>query len=130
MVILSVSSSARGTHAPRGVEPAHHAPTIHLPRQPEARPAPWPTQQLGGDPDLRLTFNGYERIGERLTELANRHLEAGTVPRDITEMRGCLFFEQRRWHAQDDNPDAATMRHVWALIEGIRAALEQMPVKW
>ena len=77
-----------------------------------------------------LTFNGYERIGERLTELANRHLEAGTVPSDIPELRGCVFFEQRRWHAQDDNPDAATMRHVWAPIEGIRAALEQIPVKW
>jgi hypothetical protein len=33
------------------------------------------------------------------------------------------------WHAQDDNPDAATMRH-WAPIEGIREALELMPVKW
>lgn len=42
-----------------------------------------------------LTFNGYQRIGPRLGELAAQHREAGTIPTTLDELRGCLFLEQR-----------------------------------
>jgi hypothetical protein len=87
--------------------------------------APWEDVQ-----HFALTFDGYKRIGKGLAALANGHLEAGTVPDDLNELRGCLFFEQRRWHAQDEAPDQATMRHVWALVEGIRRELARLPPEW
>ncbi|MDP2272889.1 MAG: hypothetical protein Q8N23_27085 [Archangium sp.] len=76
-----------------------------------------------------LTFGGYQRIGSRLTDLANQHGKAGTVPTDLDELRGCLFFEQRRWRHFSERPSQDAMRHIRALIEGIRVALTRMPMR-
>ena len=70
-----------------------------------------------------LTLNGYEAIGQRLGDLAEGHARAGTVPEDLTELRGCLFFEQRRWRKFDEPPAGKPMEHIHRLLEAIRNAL-------
>ena len=70
-----------------------------------------------------LTFNGYEAIGQRLGDLANEHAQLGTVPVDLSELRGCLFFEQRRWRQFDEPPQGKPIEHIGRLLEGIRAAV-------
>lgn len=65
-----------------------------------------------------LTFNGYQAWGsfERCAEIANarRH---GT----LTEIRTCLFFEQRRWRHFGEAPDEQTMAYLRGLIETLRS---------
>jgi hypothetical protein len=70
-----------------------------------------------------LTFNGYAEIGLRLGDLADEHARSGTVPTDLGELRGCLFFEQRRWRRFDAPPGGKPMEHVSRLLEAIRAAV-------
>ena len=70
-----------------------------------------------------LTLNGYEAIGQRLGDLADGHARAGTRPEDLTELRGCLFFEQRRWRQFDEPPQGKPMEHIVGLLEAIRAAV-------
>lgn len=70
-----------------------------------------------------LTLNGYEAIGQRLGDLANEHARAGTLPEDLTELRGCLFFEQRRWRQFDAPPEGKPMEHILRLLEAIRTAV-------
>lgn len=70
-----------------------------------------------------LTLNGYEEIGQRLGELAEGHARAGTLPVELTELRGCLFFEQRRWRQFEEPPQGRPMEHILKLLEAIRAAV-------
>lgn len=61
-----------------------------------------------------FTFNGYEELGsfERCAEVANQRRN-GT----LTELRACLFFEQRRARHTGENADAdeeAYQRHLIA----------------
>ena len=70
-----------------------------------------------------LTFNGYEAIGQRLGDLAEGHARAGTLPEDLAELRGCLFFEQRRWRKFDEPPEGKPMKHILRLLEAIRVAV-------
>ncbi|MDP3238095.1 MAG: hypothetical protein Q8S33_06000 [Myxococcales bacterium] len=72
-----------------------------------------------------VTFNGYARIGPRLGDLAAHHLRNGTIPSTLEELRGCLFFEQRRWRHQMSRPDDRGLAHIRALLEGIRAAKDE-----
>ncbi len=73
-----------------------------------------------------LTFDGYEAWGafDRCAEIANqwaqvyaRHQELPTL---LSELRTCLFFEQRRWHHFGRAPDDEAMTYVRALVEEIR----------
>lgn len=70
-----------------------------------------------------LTLNGYEAIGQRLGDLADGHAQEGTLPVDLTELRGCLFFEQRRWRQFDAPPQGKPMEHILRLLEAIRTAV-------
>ena len=76
-----------------------------------------------------LTFDGYRAYGStsRLARLANSALErwraARALPDALTELRACLFFEQRRWHHFGESFDDETMRYVRALIERMRELL-------
>jgi hypothetical protein len=83
-----------------------------------AQAAPWEEIER-----FALTFDGYRAFGNRLDELASRHNQAGTVPSDLAELRGCLFFEQRSWRHAQCRPDERGMRHIRALLEAIRSAL-------
>jgi hypothetical protein len=84
--------------------------------QPERLPSPsadWDTIQ-----EFALTFNGFKHWGsfEKCAEIANQ-----MRPSTLTELRTCLFFEQRRWHHYGDEPDAEAMEYIRELIDKIGA---------
>jgi hypothetical protein len=76
--------------------------------------------------EFALTFDGYEHYGgfEACADACNaagrRYFTEGPLPGSLTELRACLFFEQRRWHHYGDSPDAETRRYMAALLDGIR----------
>src|SRR5947207_1055429 len=64
-----------------------------------------------------LTFNGYVVHGsfQKCAEIANgRHHET------LTDLRTCLFFEQRRWRHFGDAPAADALAYIQSLVEQIR----------
>ena len=85
--------------------------------------APWPDIFM-----FALTFDGYQALGGNgpCGELANRTQEyfraRGTLPTDLdlTGLRACLFFEQRRWHHFGDTPGPEARRYFGALLDAIR----------
>ena len=74
-----------------------------------------------------LSFNGYEWWGsfEKCAEIGERGLKAfratGALPDSLTELRTCLFFEQRRWRHFGFDPDEEARPYISALLEGTRA---------
>jgi len=76
-----------------------------------------------------LTFDGYTYWGSstKSAEIANQwsemYLTKRSLPDSLTELRTCLFFEQRRWRhfGYDPDPsDAETTGYIQALIDRIR----------
>ena len=73
-----------------------------------------------------LSFNGYEHQGsfEKCAEIANRWRDAyrgeGPLPDSLTELRTCLFFEQRRWRHFGLDPSEEGTDYVHAVVERIR----------
>jgi hypothetical protein len=69
-----------------------------------------------------LTFDGYSASGsfEACAEIANRG-EAAT----LTELRTCLFFEQRRWRHFGEEPDGDDLAGIRRLVELIRICVER-----
>ena len=65
-----------------------------------------------------LTFDGYKRWGdaEKCGEIANARRHS-----TMTELRTCLFFEQRRWRHFGAEPDEASMAYIREVLEQIRA---------
>lgn len=85
--------------------------------------------------ELAYTFDGYERFGMRLCgELANRamsaFLETAALPswltHDLDRLRGCLYFEARRWILLEREPDTRSLIYVHRLIEAIGEALDAL----
>lgn len=75
-----------------------------------------------------LTFDGYKFLPDGLCgELSNgvrsKFRETGTLPRtlDLSELRACLFFEQRRYRHFGHEPDENAMIYIAALLEAISA---------
>ena len=64
-----------------------------------------------------LTFSGYQKAGSfnRCTEVANSR--SGET---LSEIRGCLYFEQRRWISLQEHPDRDAMAFVHGLLEKMR----------
>ncbi len=64
-----------------------------------------------------LTFDGYAHWGGHApcAEVANSRRQ-GT----LTELRTCLFFEQRRWRHYGYAPDEKAMAYIRGLLEQIR----------
>ncbi len=64
-----------------------------------------------------LTFNGYEACGtfEMCAEIANAGRHGS-----LTNLRTCLFFEQRRWRHFGEDPDEETMKYIRDVVEQIR----------
>lgn len=63
-----------------------------------------------------LTFNGYEVWEfEVCAEIANarRH-------NSLTDLRTCLFFEQRRWRHFGEDPEGEDMAYIREVVEKIR----------
>lgn len=90
---------------------------------------PPPDADWGWIGHFALTFNGYEYWGsfEACGTMANQWREAWQkarlLPSTLTELRTCLFFEQRRWHHAGYDPDAEAMTYIRALLEAIRAKI-------
>ena len=65
-----------------------------------------------------LTFDGYKRWGsaERCGEIAEARRHS-----TMTELRTCLFYEQRRWRHYGEVPDEPAMRYIREVLEQIRA---------
>jgi hypothetical protein len=79
-----------------------------------------------------LTFNGYQNIGdEECGRLANKVKEelrkddGALRALTLAELRGCLFFEQRRYRHFGTEPEAEERRYIDALLDAIRAAIEK-----
>lgn len=74
-----------------------------------------------------LSFNGYEHWGsfQKCAEVGNRAAELyraeRVLPKSLTELRTCLFFEQRRWRHFGFDPDEEAMDYIHGLVEHIRA---------
>lgn len=64
-----------------------------------------------------LTFDGYAYAGsiERCGEIANSRRHA-----TLSDIRTCLFFEQRRWRHQGDLPDEEAMAYIRDLLIQVR----------
>lgn len=75
------------------------------------------------------TFNGYEESGSFAAagELAHRHRNSAPnhrTPLTLTQLRICLFFEQRRWNHIGREPDSENLQYIRFLIEEIRARVK------
>jgi hypothetical protein len=67
-----------------------------------------------------LTFDAYAVLGsfEACAEIANaRNSET------LTDLRTCLFFEQRRWRHFGEAPDPSSMEYIRGIVEKIRIKL-------
>ena len=66
-----------------------------------------------------LTFNGYANGGfDACAEIANQQLHG-----NLTELRTCLFFEQRRYRHFDEDPGPEAQAYLRLLITKIREKL-------
>ena len=79
------------------------------------------------------TFDAYEHFGMSMCgEMANRALKAflqvGELPawltKDLDRLRGCVYFEARRWILLEREPDTRALIYVHALIDAIGAHVD------
>jgi len=68
--------------------------------------------------EFALTFDGYEVWGSfgKCADIANARRHGS-----LTELRTCLFFEQRRWRPFAEDPDEKAVDYVRDVVEQIRA---------
>jgi hypothetical protein len=67
--------------------------------------------------EFALAFDGYQIWGsfEKCAEIANaRRAES------LTDLRTCLFFEQRRWRHFGEQPDEEAMAYIRGILEQVR----------
>lgn len=72
-----------------------------------------------------LTFDGYAHYGsfEKCAEIANARRELHERQETLSELRACLFFEQRRWRHYGYVPDERAMLYIRSLLDDIRLAV-------
>ncbi len=92
---------------------------------------PPPNAQYRGVMDrFALSFDGYGYCGsfEKCAEIANSSVrtwgEKKILPDSLTDLRTCLFFQQRRWRHFAQDPDSETMAYIHALVEAIRSKVQ------
>ncbi len=77
-----------------------------------------------------LSFDGYSYWGsfEKCAEIGNASAEnwkeKKVLPNSLTELRTCLFFEQRRWRHFDKHPDSETIDYIHVLVDAIRSKVQ------
>lgn len=73
--------------------------------------------------NFALTFHGYKRAGsfEACAEIANSRRHD-----TLTDLRTCLFFEQRRWRHFGEAPNGADLDYIRQLVEAIRQKIEKV----
>lgn len=71
--------------------------------------------------EFALTFDAYEHWGsfEACAAVANAPLH-----NSLTELRTCLFFEQRRWRHFGETPNSPALAYVRELVEQLRRCVE------
>lgn len=81
-----------------------------------AAEADWETIQR-----FALTFDGYAASGssDKCAEVANARRHGS-----LTELRTCLFFEQRRWRHFGEDPDAEAMQYIRDVLGKIRSRVD------
>jgi hypothetical protein len=79
-----------------------------------------------------LSYDGYAYWND-LPELAARSVSGWTrnhtLPSSIDEIRGCLFYEQRRWHHFGEDPHGRSAEYVWALLDALRGLVPSVAVR-
>ena len=80
--------------------------------------------------DFALTFYGYDLMGaDHLADFARlrfaRWKRDGSLPSDLSELRACLFWEQR-WvrHSFTEEPTDEDLAYAHELIEAIRDVVQ------
>ena len=86
---------------------------------------PWESSDWGKIGEFALAFDAYGYWGSfaRCADIANESgdlwQKAGVVPAALTELRTCLFFEQRRWRHFGYEPDERTFGYIRTLVSAI-----------
>ena len=72
--------------------------------------------------EFALSFPGYDIHGsfERCADIANEQRHA-----TLTDLRTCLFFEQRRWRHFGEEPDGEAMQYIKSLVQKIRERVDE-----
>ena len=78
--------------------------------------------------EFALTFDGYNALGgngpcgDFANETEAHYLKTGSLPSDLdlTRLRSCLFFEQRRWRHFGEIPHDEAREYFGALLDAIR----------
>jgi len=74
--------------------------------------------------EFALSYDGYA-YWDDLPELANRFVQRWTrdrsLPTTLDELRGCLFYEQRRWHHFGEDPAGRSADYMQAIVDAVRA---------
>lgn len=65
--------------------------------------------------NFALTFNGYKISGDQCAEIANAQRHDS-----LTDLRTCLFFEQRRWRHFGQEPEGKALEYIRGVVEKIR----------
>ena len=80
--------------------------------------------------DFALSYDGYA-YWDDLSTLAGRVLQRWTrrrsLPDTLDELRGCLFYEQRRWHHFGEEPTGRSAEYMWAMVDAIGALALPLP---
>ena len=70
---------------------------------------------------LTYTPPSNDSCSELATAAVARWVRSGELPRTLDDLRGCLWFEQRRWRFLARDPDAQGMRYCGAIVRAMRA---------
>ena len=74
--------------------------------------------------DFALSYDGHGYWAD-LPSLAGRVLQGWTrrrcLPDTLDELRGCLFYEQRRWHHFGEEPTGRSAEYMRALVDAVAA---------
>ncbi len=79
--------------------------------------------------EFALTFDGYERF-EKVADFSNNTLARCQADRDclkkltLTELRACLFYEQRRYRHMDEEPENGDREYMNELLDAIRTCVK------
>ena len=79
------------------------------------------------DPAIRTlkNFDGYQVLGEELTFIAHaieeQWYEDKSLPTDLDQLKGALFFMNRKMHFVDGYPDKGDVPFLEALVRAIAA---------
>ncbi|MGC4031177.1 MAG: hypothetical protein QM754_05445 [Tepidisphaeraceae bacterium] len=86
----------------------------------QATDIPADTAEWGDIVRFAQTFNGYHVHGSFAVcgQIANERRHD-----TMTNLRTCLFFEQRRWNHFGRDPDGEAMEYIRSLLQKIRSRL-------